>query len=108
MNISRFTTLFVLCLSLSVFSLGQSDPAPGLPAATVRSSSTSGGASTDQPSEPKLERFDPNLVDKDLDPCNDFYKYSCSKWMAANPIPPDQAVWDTGSGLQVWNETLLR
>ena len=49
--------------------------------------------------EPKLERFDPTLVDKALDPCNDFYKYACNKWLTANPIPPDQVFWSTGSGL---------
>jgi putative endopeptidase len=109
MNISRFAALFALCLALRGATFAQSASAHGLPAPAVLSNSTAGGGPpADQPSEPKLERFDPNLVDKDLDPCNDFYKYSCSKWMAANPIPPDQAVWDTGSGLQVWNETVLR
>jgi putative endopeptidase len=58
--------------------------------------------------ETKLGPFDPNLVDKTLDPCNDFYKYSCNKWLTANPIPPDQVFWSTGSGLQLWNENLLR
>ena len=57
---------------------------------------------------PKLEHFDVNLIDKSLDPCQDFYKYACSKWEAANPIPPDQVYWDTGSGLQYWNEDILR
>ena len=57
---------------------------------------------------PKLEHFDPNMVDKTLDPCQDFYQYVCSKWNAANPIPPDQAAWGTGSGLQYWNENILR
>ncbi len=109
MNISRFTTLFVLCLSLSAAALGQSASALGRPAqAALSNAAVLGGAGTDQPSEPKLERFDPNLVDKDLDPCNDFYKYSCSKWLTAHPIPPDQVYWSTGSSLQVWNETLLR
>jgi len=42
---------------------------------------------------PKLEHFDPNLVDKTLNPCDDFYKYACSKWIAANPIPADQVRW---------------
>jgi predicted metalloendopeptidase len=71
---------------------------------------TSGGAPdpADSGKEVKLEHFDPNLVDKTLDPCNDFYKYSCSKWLTANPIPADQVVWGTGSGLQLWNENLLR
>ena len=61
-----------------------------------------------QSNEPKLERFDPNLADKTLDPCADFYKYSCTKWLSANPIPADQVFWSTGSGLELWNENLLR
>ena len=28
--------------------------------------------------------------------------------MTANPIPPDQVFWSTGSGLELWNENLLR
>ena len=67
-----------------------------------------GGAPTEEAKEPKLEHFDPNLVDKTLDPCNDFYKYACSKWLTANPIPADQVYWSTGSGLELWNENLLR
>jgi putative endopeptidase len=65
-------------------------------------------ASADEAKSPRLERFDPNLVDKAMDPCDDFYKYSCTKWMAANPVPPDQVYWGTGSGLELWNENLLR
>jgi endothelin-converting enzyme/putative endopeptidase len=59
-------------------------------------------------SAPKLEHFDLSLIDKSLDPCQDFYQYACSKWNAANPIPADQVVWGTGSGLQYWNENILR
>jgi putative endopeptidase len=57
---------------------------------------------------PKLEHFDPNMVDRTLDPCQDFYQYACSKWNAANPIPADQVAWGTGSGLQYWNEDIVR
>ena len=64
--------------------------------------------SADQTNVPKLEHFDPDLVDKMLDPCNDFYKYSCNKWITANPIPADQVYWTTGSGLELWNEGVLR
>ena len=66
------------------------------------------GCAADQSNEPKLEHFDADLVDKTLDPCNDFYKYACNKWLTANPIPPDQVYWSTGSGLELWNEGLLR
>jgi putative endopeptidase len=62
----------------------------------------------DEGSTPKLEHFDANLADKTLDPCDDFYKYSCNKWVTANPIPADQVYWTTGSGLELWNEGVLR
>jgi putative endopeptidase len=60
------------------------------------------------PPPPKLEHFDLSEIDKTLDPCQDFYQYACSKWNAANPIPADQVAWGTGSGLQYWNESVLR
>jgi len=55
-----------------------------------------------------LSHFDVDVADKQLDPCADFYQYTCSRWMAANPIPADEVAWFTGSNLQVWNETVLR
>ena len=67
---------------------------------------TAGAA--DERANATLEHFHPNIVDKNLNPCDDFYKYSCSKWLTANPIPPDQVYWGTGSGLELWNESLLR
>ena len=55
-----------------------------------------------------MTEFDPAALDRQIDPCADFHAHVCSKWMAANPIPADQAVWGTGSSLQIWNETVLR
>ena len=74
-------------------------------AGTIRATAQNPAASA---SAPKLEHFDISLIDKTLDPCQDFYKYACSKWNAANPIPADQVAWGTGSGLQYWNENILR
>ena len=99
-----FIRRVILCLpllTLPLAVLGQNatlNPAPG---------ATAGAAADTQPA-PKLEHFDPNLVDQTLSPCDDFYKYSCNKWLTANPIPPDQVFWSTGSGLEMWNETVLR
>jgi len=56
-------------------------------------------------SEPVL---DVSAMDKTIDPCVDFYTYSCGGWIRRNPIPPDQASWDTYSKLQDENRTQLR
>lgn len=60
------------------------------------------------PEPPKLNHFDSTMADPALDACADFYRYACSKWMKANPIPADQVSWGTGSPLQIWNESVLR
>ena len=57
---------------------------------------------------PKLEHFNTDQVDKSLDPCNDFFQYSCSKWIKANPIPADQAGWGTFNALGIWNVAAVR
>ena len=100
MSITRFFSSAVLTLTASAV-LAQT-----FPAQSARPKLAASGA--DQTSVPKLEHFDADLVDKTLDPCNDFYKYSCSKWMSTNPIPADQVYWSTGSSLELWNEGVLR
>ncbi|MGZ4875729.1 MAG: M13 family metallopeptidase, partial [Candidatus Angelobacter sp.] len=57
---------------------------------------------------PKLEHLSANQVNPQIDPCTDFYQYSCSKFFAANPIPPDRAAWGVAGPLQQWNETVMR
>src|SRR3954462_1237074 len=59
-------------------------------------------------STPKLEKFDPTIIDKSKDPCQDFYAYTCSKWTAAHPIPPDLGSNGTGTPLYLYNQTILR
>ena len=50
---------------------------------------------------PELEHFSPELADKTLDPCTDFFQYACGKWTKANPIPADQAGWGTFNKLAI-------
>jgi len=97
MFIRRFV-LYLLLLTLPLAVLGQ-NAIPSVP---------TNGAADQMKDAPKLEHFDPNLVDPALNACDDFYKYSCNKWLAANPIPHDEVYWSTGSGLELWNETVLR
>jgi putative endopeptidase len=56
---------------------------------------------------PQLEHFNTADVDTSTDPCDDFYKYVNGKWLAAHPIPADQAYWGVGEPLKLWNETVL-
>ena len=52
---------------------------------------------------PELDRFNPDQADPTLDPCADFFRYACNKWLKANPMPADQAGWGTGNKLLIWN-----
>ena len=60
------------------------------------------------PSAQPYPGFDIASLDRKVDPCVDFYKFSCGGWMAANPLPPDQARYGRFDALQDRNRTLLR
>src|ERR1039457_1898573 len=45
------------------------------------------------PSTTELRVFDPSLIDKAIDPCDNFYRYSCNGWFKRNPLPPDQTAY---------------
>jgi putative endopeptidase len=55
--------------------------------------------------EPAL---DVTSMDRSVDPCVDFFAYSCGGWIKNNPIPPDQSSWDTYSKMQDENLARLR
>src|SRR5215469_16144826 len=57
---------------------------------------------------PKLQHLTADQVNPQIDPCADFYQYTCSKFFAANPIPPDRAAWGVIGPLSLWNEVTLR
>jgi endothelin-converting enzyme/putative endopeptidase len=97
-----FRTRFALvrsCLALiavaasgliSIPALGQAAP-PASPAAA-----------------PELRVFDAALVDKAIDPCENFYRYSCNGWFKRNPLPADQASYGRFTELAELNRLHLK
>ncbi len=67
----------------------------------------SGSSFAQKSSIPDPDRFDVKMVDSAVSPCVNFFKYSCQKWMTANPIPSDQPAWSHGAKLALWNQSVL-
>jgi len=59
-------------------------------------------------SEKHEPALDVHSMDRSVDPCTDFFAYSCGGWIKNNPIPPDQSAWDTYSKMQDENTARLR
>ena len=58
--------------------------------------------------KPELRVFDPSLIDKTVDPCENFYRYSCNGWFKRNPLPPDQASYGRFTELYELNRLHLK
>jgi putative endopeptidase len=56
----------------------------------------------------ELRVFDPSFVDKTVDPCENFYRYSCNGWFKRNPLPPDQTSYGRFTELYELNRLHLR
>src|SRR3984957_7002387 len=66
-------------------------------------------ASAQQPAASKPQPvLDVTSMDRSIDPCTDFYAYSCGGWMKKNPIPPDQSSWSAYGKVQDEDTAQLR
>ena len=60
------------------------------------------------PAAPELRVFDPSLIDTTVDPCDNFYRYSCNGWFKRNPLPADQIAYGRFTELYELNRLHLR
>jgi endothelin-converting enzyme/putative endopeptidase len=56
----------------------------------------------------ELRVFDPSLIDKTVDPCENFYRFSCNGWFKRNPLPADQTSYGRFTELMELNRLHLR
>ena len=94
-----------LALSISLIcaaSYAADAAAPAAPAAPAAKAAAQ--PLTEFPYTPGL---DVSAMDKSVDPCVDFYEYSCGGWRKNNPIPSDQARWDVYRKLHNDNQLYL-
>src|SRR6188474_3611526 len=82
---------------------------PGVMAQAPIAQSSQPTTATEAPlsSLPYTPGLDPRAMDTSVDPCVDFYQYSCGGWMKSNPIPPDQATWNVYRKLAQDNQRFL-
>jgi endothelin-converting enzyme/putative endopeptidase len=93
--------LSIVCIALLVLVLISLVPAQ-------QKSAASGTNGVTEPALPYSPSLDVSSMDKSVDPCVDFYQYSCGGWQKKNPIPPDQVSWGVYGKLYQDNLNFLR
>src|ERR1700676_5020974 len=87
---TKLTLISIVVPFAAVLGVGQT-PSPDTPLTSL-------------PYSPSL---DVSSMDRTVDPCTDFYRYSCGGWIKKNPIPSDQARWDVYAKLGEDNQRFL-
>src|SRR5208283_2503652 len=97
-NFRTFPLSFYFICFISAVTYAQQAPALGSVPGTVLV----------EPTLPYTPSLDVTAMDRSVDPCVDFYTYSCGGWQKKNPIPPDQTSWSVYGKLYQDNLEFLR
>ena len=60
------------------------------------------------PATKTLKALDPDLMDKSVDPCENFYQYSCGGWLKQNSIPKDESSYGRPNEIIDRNQEVLK
>src|SRR5207237_359681 len=52
--------------------------------------------------------LDPDKIDHNADPCEDFFRFACGAWVDKNEIPADLPAWATSNELKRHNEEIVK
>ncbi len=100
-RVSLLLSLFALLTASSIAQ--QSNPQPASSGATPPASQI-----YVEPVLPYTPSLDVSAMDRSVDPCVDFYHYTCGGWQKNNPIPADQTSWSVYGKLYEDNLKYLR
>jgi putative endopeptidase len=72
-------------------------------------SAPAGPPATEAPPSQKVaaRALDPAEIDRSIDPCQDFFRYTCGTWLKSNPIPAEYPLWGRFNELQDKNLEVL-
>uniref|UniRef100_A0A8D2PVV6 endothelin-converting enzyme 1 n=1 Tax=Zosterops lateralis melanops TaxID=1220523 RepID=A0A8D2PVV6_ZOSLA len=78
-------------------------PAPGMPSLPDPSHSTCLTDACVRVASKILE-----ALDTEMDPCQDFYQYSCGGWIKRNPLPNGRSKWSTFNSIWDQNQAIMK